>query len=85
MANGPVRQALLGRKEAAMAIFHRAYGIGLPRLTTVMWTDPYGFGGAMGRSKGLPVLSGMVGHGKAMAWPRQGPWYGQGRQVARHG
>jgi hypothetical protein len=72
MANGPVRQALLGRKEAAMAIFHRAYGIGLPRLTTVMWTDPYGFGGTMERSKGLPVWSGMVGHGKAqertMAW-----------------
>jgi hypothetical protein len=73
---GQAAMAMEGRQAAAMAIFYRAYGIGLPRLITVMWTDPYGFGGAMGRSKGLPVWSGMVGHGKAMAWPKQGPWHG---------
>ena len=73
---GQAAMVMEGREAAAMSIFYRAYGIGLPRLITVMWTDPYGFGGTMGRSKGLPVWSGMVGHGKAMAWPKQGPWHG---------
>lgn len=58
-----------------------------------MWTDPYGFGGTMGRSKGLPVWSGIGRSGQAgprhrQAWPMAMVWpghvgrrHGQGRQA----
>ena len=93
MAMGQAGMAMEGREAAAMAIFYRAYGIGLPRPITAMWTDPYGFGGAMGRSKGLPVWSGIGRSGQAgprhrQAWPMAMVWpghvgrcHGQGRQA----